>query len=67
MHRLYEHDELYDRTADPYETTNLAGRPELAAIETGLRGRLLDWFVETSDVIPWQADPRFPELHHGYR
>jgi arylsulfatase A-like enzyme len=67
VHRLYEHDELYDRGADPYETVNLAGTGEHAATEAALRNRLLDWFVETSDVIPWQADPRFPELHHGYR
>jgi hypothetical protein len=32
-----------------------------------LRARLLDWLAETSDVIPWKPDPRFPELVHGYR
>ena len=67
VHRLYEDDELYDRQADPYETANLAHRSEHQPTASALRSRLLDWLVETSDVIPWQSDPRFPELQHGYR
>lgn len=59
IHRLYEGPELYDRRADPGETRNLAGRPEFAAVERGLKGRLTDWMLETSDVIPWVADKRF--------
>jgi len=58
-HRLYERDELYDRRADSRELVNLSGRADLAAVEKGLRDRLLDWLLGTADVIPWDADPRF--------
>ena len=67
VYRACEDDELYDRSADPAETTNLAHRPELAPVLNDLRVRLLDWLATTSDVIPWTPDPRFPELVHGYR
>jgi arylsulfatase A-like enzyme len=67
VHRLYEQDELYDRADDPYETMNLIGSPEHAAREAVMKDRILDWHLETSDVIPWNADPRRPEIVHGYR
>ena len=67
VYRACEDDELYDRIADPAETTNLADQPELAPVVNDLRVRLLDWLATTSDVIPWTPDPRFPELVHGYR
>lgn len=67
VHRLYEQDELYDRRTDPDETTNLIGAEGFGEIEDGLRRRILDWQLDTSDVIPWDADPRFPEIPHGYR
>lgn len=67
VHRLYESDELYDRQADPYETTNLIDDPSHAARIDELRARVLDWYLDTTDVIPWIADPRFPEIAHGYR
>ena len=59
VHRLYENDELYDRAADPGELTNLAGKPEVADVERDLRDQMLDWLMETADVVPWDADPRF--------
>jgi hypothetical protein len=67
VYRACEDDELYDRLADPSETTNLVGRPEVASTVDALRTRVLDWLAATSDVIPWQPDPRFPDLVHGYR
>ena len=67
VQRLYEGDELYDRQADPDETTNLIDQPETAAVAADLRARLLDWYLDTTDVIPWDADPRFPDIEHGYR
>jgi arylsulfatase A-like enzyme len=67
VHRRYEGDELYDRVADPDETTNLIDRPDLADLATDLRDRLLGWLADTSDVIPWTPDPRFPDIPHGYR
>jgi arylsulfatase A-like enzyme len=62
IYRLYERAELYDRAADPRETTNLQGRAEFAAVERAMRERILAFSVETSDVIPWSADPRVPPL-----
>jgi arylsulfatase A-like enzyme len=59
IHRLYESNELYDRRADPRELSNLAGDPLNAEVEGQLRDRVLDWMIETADVVPWEADPRF--------
>jgi arylsulfatase A-like enzyme len=58
IHRTTEADELYDRAHDPAETTNVAGDPERAGIATDLRERMLDWLVETSDVVPRTRHPR---------
>jgi arylsulfatase A-like enzyme len=67
VYRQCEDDELYDRVADPDETTNLFGDAALAPAAEELRQAVLDWSVATSDVIPWDADPRFPEILHGWR
>jgi arylsulfatase A-like enzyme len=61
VERLYEGPELYDRTDDRYETTNLAGRPEHAGVERDMRDRLLRWIFETTDLVPNRQDPRFDE------
>ena len=68
VHRLEEADELYDRSADPEETVNLlASEPGVHEGRVAeLRARMLDWHLETSDVIPWTADPRFPRIPHGF-
>ncbi|MCZ9339798.1 hypothetical protein NGM37_18720, partial [Streptomyces sp. TRM76130] len=58
--RLYEPAELYDRSADPHEAHNLAGRPELAEVERELSDVLLRWLVETADVLPEGEVPRLP-------
>jgi arylsulfatase A-like enzyme len=59
VYRSCEDDELYDRVADPSETTNLADHPERRAVVADLRDRMLRWLVETSDVIPLdERDPR---------
>ena len=67
VYRRYESDELYDRVGDPAETTNLVDEPEHADRARELRDLLLDWQMETADVIPWDADPRFPDIPHGWR
>jgi arylsulfatase A-like enzyme len=59
VRRLYEDDELYDRRADPREEHNLIASADLAPVLSSLRERLTDWLLETSDVIPWDPDPRF--------
>lgn len=58
VHRQCESDELYDRARDPSETTNVIDQPEHVAVVAGLRARLLDWLVETTDVIPLDRNPR---------
>ncbi len=66
VYRLYEGDELYDRVTDPDETRNLADLPEHRETVRTLRDRVLAWLLETSDVIPWQRDPRFPKIPNGW-
>ena len=50
--------ELYDMKADPRELVNLYGRPEAVEVERELERRLLDFFLHSSDVTPWDEDPR---------
>ena len=72
MYRHNERDELYDRVADPDETVNLLATdrksdPDISLTVSELRDSLLEWLVETSDVIPWVADQRNPQIHQGWR
>jgi choline-sulfatase len=61
VHRPADVSELYDLAADPAETVNRYGDPACAAVQGALERRLLDWYVRTSDVVPWQRDDRgFP-------
>jgi len=62
VERLYEGPELYDRTADPAERVNLAGRPEHAQVQQALRDAVLRWLQETADVVPPEPDPRRPDV-----
>ena len=45
-------DELYDMEADPWELTNLAGQPSMAATKQESREMLLRWAVMTEDHSP---------------
>ncbi len=65
VYRLYEEDELYDRSDDPDERHNLIRSPDRQLTAGELKNGILDWLVETADVIPWQSDPRFPEIPQG--
>jgi len=56
--RLYEVDELYDLEADPQELHNLIDDPRYAGILTELKDRLLRFFLETGDVVPYRIDRR---------
>jgi hypothetical protein len=51
LNRPRDHVELYDLAGDPWERTNLAGRPESAEIEAELRRRLYRWMQETNDPL----------------
>ena len=51
-------DELYDLRSDPRELNNVYGESEYMEIQRELEQRLLEWYVETSDVTPFDEDPR---------
>lgn len=50
--------ELYDLRADPRELANLYDDPRHRAVRKDLERRLLDWYIRTADVVPWEEDPR---------
>jgi arylsulfatase A-like enzyme len=58
IRRLYEQDELYDLRADPQETRNLIENPAYAEVALRLRERMLTWYMETCDVVPFDVDER---------
>ena len=58
IRRLYEQDELYDLQADPQETRNLIDDPAYADVLMTLRERMLTWYMETCDVVPFDMDQR---------
>ncbi|RPJ45741.1 MAG: DUF4976 domain-containing protein, partial [Chloroflexi bacterium] len=58
VHRLYELDELYDLVEDPQELNNRIDEPSLADVQARLKQRLLDFYLETSDVVPHRPDER---------
>jgi arylsulfatase A-like enzyme len=58
VRRLYEVDELYDLRLDPQETNNRINDPDYAQILAGLKERMLAWYMETCDVVPFEIDPR---------
>lgn len=49
---------LFDRDNDPFEMTNLAGRPEHAQIQQQLETRLQQWLEQTDD--PFETGARDP-------
>ncbi|MEE1768931.1 hypothetical protein PUR34_12370 [Streptomyces sp. JV185] len=61
MAALFEQPELYDRTKDPRERTNLACDRAYADIERRLHV-VLRWLVGTADIIPSDPDPRLPQV-----
>jgi len=58
VRRLYESDELYDLRRDPGEEQNRIDDPAYAAILAELRERMLTWYQETCDVVPYKTDLR---------
>jgi len=58
IRRLYEQDELYDLRRDPGELHNRIADPALAPVAAQLRDRLLTFFLETGDVVPYDRDQR---------
>jgi choline-sulfatase len=51
-----DHDsELYDLEADPRELVNVYGNASYARVQTELTAALLEWFLQTSDVVAGEA------------
>ncbi len=53
-----DHHELYDLRHDPDESQNLHGQPAVANLEARLEHRLLDFFMQTADLLPHHQDSR---------
>jgi hypothetical protein len=58
VYRLYEKDELYDLGLDPMEQHNRIDDPTLTTVKSELKERMLRFFLETGDVVPYEADRR---------
>jgi arylsulfatase A-like enzyme len=58
VRRLYEPDELYDLEADPGETRSVAADPAYAPVLERMRGELLNFMMETADLVPRTKDRR---------
>lgn len=58
VYRLYEEDELYDLQRDPQELYNVIHEKQYAQKVTQMKLRMLDWMVETGDIVPNRKDVR---------
>lgn len=60
----------FDNLVEPWEPNLLAmlrDDPVHAAVSSELRTTVFEHLAETSDVTPWNADPRFPRTPQGWR
>ncbi len=58
VYRLYELDELYNMKEDPRELHNLAIDPQYIDLIKKMKIRMLDWLIETGDLVPDRKDKR---------
>ena len=58
VYRLYEEDELYNLAEDPYELENMITLPQYQEKVGEMKLRILDWMVETADMVPDRQDLR---------
>lgn len=58
IYRLKEPDEFYDLVQDPNECHNIIDTPAYAPRLESCRQQVLDFLARTSDIVPWQQDPR---------
>lgn len=58
VRRAYSRGELYDLQRDPKEQKNLIEEPELKDVLYSMKDRLLKFYLETSDVVPFKQDVR---------
>ncbi|MFX1279128.1 MAG: sulfatase-like hydrolase/transferase [Promethearchaeota archaeon] len=57
--RLYEDDELYDLNKDPEELFNVINDSDYDEILINMKEKMLTWYLETCDVVPFETDWRF--------
>lgn len=58
VRRTHGRSELYDLATDPLELRNLYDDSAHAGLRSQLETRLLEWYIRTADVVPWNEDPR---------
>jgi len=58
VRRLYESDEFYNLQDDPGETVNRIEDPALSSEIADLKDRLLTFYLETGDAVPFTHDRR---------
>jgi choline-sulfatase len=58
VHRPEDVSELYHLKIDPLELHNVHGQSEYADVQRELERRLLDWYMHTSDAVPYSRDLR---------
>ncbi|MBD3290528.1 sulfatase-like hydrolase/transferase [candidate division KSB1 bacterium] len=56
--RSNNQNELYDMHEDPLELANVIHKPEYEQIKQRLKDEMLDWYMRTSDVVPFGRDDR---------
>lgn len=59
IRHLYEQDEFFDLCEDPEELQNRIGDPACREQIAELSERMLTWYQETCDIVPYQRDSRF--------
>lgn len=57
--RLYEEDEFYDLSKG--ERINEIDNPDYKDVIDSLRSKLLRWYLETCDTVPFEGDRRMPD------
>ena len=58
VYRLYEADEIYDLEKDPMELENRIQDPAYREAVNNMKLRILDFMVETGDIVPDRKDIR---------
>ena len=58
VRRTHGVNELYDLTEDPRELRNVYDDPAHATVRAELEARMLEWYIGTADVTPWDENPR---------
>lgn len=59
VRRIDELDELYDLRNDPGEVNNVIDVPAYTDVLVMLKERMLTWYQETCDVVPFDMDKRW--------